>query len=81
MAKEKPNNKGSPFYLVITPVEELLDDGIQFEGETQKDQTINLFDFSRTRELIQRFDTQLTGDQRETLLRYLKLCVKPESLN
>ena len=80
MAEAKPNKKEKPGYLIFTPVEELIDDGIRFIGDTDKDKTINLFDFSRTRELIQRFGTQVTPDQNETLVRYLKLCIDPETL-
>lgn len=80
MAKEKINPKDSPQYLVITPVEQLIDEGIAFEGETEKDRIVNQFDFSRIREILQRFASQITLDQHETLVRYLKLCLKPESL-
>jgi len=75
-----PNKKENPAYLVITPVEDLIDEGIQFEGDSPKDQALNQFDFSRLREIIQRFDGNITGDQRETLIRCLKCCVKAEFL-
>lgn len=73
------DKKDSPVYLIVTPVEELLDDGLVFEGETEKDRIINQFDFSRTREILQRFAQNITKDQEETLVRYLKLCIKPEA--
>jgi hypothetical protein len=72
----KPDPTESPAYLVITPVEELIDAGLVFDGDTDKDRLINQFDFSRIREIIQRLNAQLTDDQRETLIRYLRLCVK-----
>lgn len=79
MSKKEESKKDKPGYLVMTPVDELLDDGIIFEGDSEKDRIVNQFDFSRIREIIQRFASQLTPDQHETLIRYLKLCLKPES--
>ena len=78
MPKIDKDKKSNPVYLVITPVEELVDEGLEFEGDTPKDKMINMFDFSRTREVLQRFSQQLTGDQNETLIRFLKCCVKAE---
>lgn len=73
----KPDKREDRLYLVITPIEELIDDGIAFDGENAKDQTLNQFDFMSLREIIQRNgQAPLTLDQQETLLRYLKLCIK-----
>jgi hypothetical protein len=77
---DKKNPKDEPGYLVITPIDQLMDDGIQFDGEDEKERVINQMDFSRIREVLQRFAAQLTPDQNDTLIRYLKLCVKPETL-
>jgi hypothetical protein len=73
-AKDK-NKKDNPLYLVVTPIDELIDEGLSFQGDTAKDVMVNTFDFSRIREIIQRFGQQLTGDQNETLIRALKCCV------
>ncbi len=73
------DKKEAPGYLVVTPIDELLDDGLQFDGETEKDRIINQFDFVNTRDILQRFSTGLTKDNGETLTRYLKLCVKSET--
>jgi len=78
MPKIDKDKKSNPVYLVVTPIEELVDEGLEFEGDTPKDKMINMFDFSRTREVLQRFSQQLTGDQNETLIRFLKCCVKAE---
>jgi len=78
MPKIDKDKKSNPVYLVVTPIEELVDEGLEFEGDTPKDKMINMFDFSRTREILQRFSQQLTGDQNETLIRFLKCCVKAE---
>ena len=73
----KPDNrKDQPAYLVTTPIDQLLDEGLVFDGESEKDRVVNQFDFSRIREILQRFAANLTADQQETLIRYLKLCVK-----
>lgn len=77
MSKTDKDKRNSPTYLIVTPIEELIDDGIEFEGDTPKDKMINMFDFSRTREILQRFGQQLSGDQYETLIRFLKCCTKP----
>ena len=76
----KENKKEKAGYLIFTPIEELLDDGIQFEGEAEKDRLLNQTDFIRTRSLIQRFAQAITKDDEDTLIRYLKLCIKPETL-
>lgn len=73
--KEKEKVK-SPFYIVTAPMETLLDDGLQFEGDTDKDRMINMTDFIRVRDMFQRFDQNLTIDHRETLLRVLNSCIK-----
>ena len=78
MAKE--NKKEKPGYLIFTPIEELIDDGVQFEGDNEKDKIVNQADFIRTRTIILRTAQIITKDEEETLLRYLKLCIKPESL-
>lgn len=76
MASKVPNPKEHPLYLVITPMETLLEDGLIFDGEAEKDRVLNQTDFLRLREILQRFDPNLTADLRETLLRSLKCCVK-----
>jgi len=78
MAKETKKEK--PTYLIFTPIEELIDDGVKFEGETEKDRIINQTDFTRTRTILMRCAQVITKDEEETLIRYLKLCIKPESL-
>jgi hypothetical protein len=70
-------DKNSLPYLIMTPIDVLIDDGIQFEGATEKDKMLNHTDFLRLRELVQRFDPQLTGDIRETIFRTIRCCVKP----
>jgi len=77
-AKNEKDRKNSPTYLVFTPVDELIDDGLQFEGETEKDRTVNSIDFIRIRELMQNLAARqmITKDLEDTLIRTLKACVK-----
>lgn len=72
--KEQAERMSHPAYLVITPIETLIDDGIVFDGEDEKTRIVNMTDFIRLREIIQRFGKELTGDQSDTLLRALKCC-------
>ena len=74
--KDKVNKRDNPYYYVTTPTDVLIDEGLMFEGETEKDRILNQFDFARLREHIQRVDQAITPDIRETLMRYLKLCLK-----
>jgi hypothetical protein len=76
MPKNDKKDKG-PLYLVTTPLEDLIDDGLVFDGDNGKDQIINQFDFMSLREIIQRNgQAPFTPDQATTLLRYLRLCIK-----
>ena len=75
-AKIKEDKRDKPNYYVLTPIEELIDEGLVFEGETEKDRMINSSDFYHLREHIQRVSRDVTPDIMETLIRYLKLCVK-----
>jgi hypothetical protein len=78
-AAQQINKMDDLQYLLGTPIETLFDDGILFEGESPKDQSLNMTDFIRYREIIQRFSQQLTPDLRDTIVRSVKLCIKPES--
>ena len=74
--KVKEDKKALPNYYVLTPIETLIDEGMIFEGESEKDRMINASDFYHLREHIQRVSRDITPDIMETLIRYLKLCVK-----
>jgi hypothetical protein len=74
-AKQKENRKNAPGYLVMTPIEDLIDEGLKFDGDNPKDVLINTFDFSRIREITQKYAQSLTLDEQETLVRVLKTCI------
>jgi hypothetical protein len=79
--KEKANPKQSPLYLVVTPLDQLVEeDGIVFEGETERDRVINQADFVCFRDIYLRFESAISVDTRLALIRALKQMVKPESL-
>jgi hypothetical protein len=63
-------------YIIYTPIEQLYDDRLVFEGETEKDRALNQFDLFQIREIFQKVAAQLTTDNQTMLLRYSKLCFK-----
>jgi|FreactcultuFSWF8_1027224.scaffolds.fasta_scaffold00657_16 hypothetical protein len=81
VAKEKVNPKQQPLYLVVTPLDQLVEeDGIVFEGETERDRIINQADFVAFRDIYLRFESAISIDTRLAIIRALKQMVKPESL-
>ena len=81
VAKEKVNPKQQPLYLVVTPLDQLVEeDGIVFEGETERDRIINQADFVAFRDISLRFESAISIDTRLAIIRALKQMVKPESL-
>jgi hypothetical protein len=81
MVDKKQNPKQQPLYLVVTPIEQLIDDGLAFEGETEKDRQINQVDFMTFRDIFLRFQSAMSADSHLSIIRALKQMVKPESLN
>lgn len=77
---KKSNRKQDPLYLVITPVEQLIDEGMIFEGDNSKDQMLNYADFLAFRGIYTRFETGLSVDERVSLIRSMKQMIKPEFL-
>jgi hypothetical protein len=76
MSSKIKDKKEQPLYYALTPIEDLIEDGISFDGESEKDRLVNQFDFVGLRDIFTRLNAQLSPDQRETLVRYMKLCVK-----
>jgi len=78
MASKEPAKPDmqSPKYLVYSPVEQMLDDGLAFEGTDDKSKVMNQTDFIRLREHIQRIGQGMTVDLEDTLVRCLKTCIK-----
>jgi len=72
----KDQKKDSPAYLIVTPVEELIEEGMQFEGDDEKTRMLNQIDFTRLRTTLQRCAQVITRDAEESLIRCLKCCVK-----
>ena len=65
-------------YLAVTPMEQLYDDGIVFDGETVKDQSLNHDDFNAARAIYTQLFTGLSEDGRAFLLRSLRITLKAE---
>ena len=70
-----------PFYLATTPMDQLYEDGIKFEGESEKDQNLNHDDFSAARAILTQLSQGLSGDGRSFLLRTLRGTIKEECFN
>jgi len=79
--KEKVNPKQQPLYLVVTPLDQLVEEGgIVFEGETERDRIINQADFVAFRDIYLRFESAISIDTKLAIIRALKQMVKSESL-
>ena len=63
-------------YLILTPIEQMIDDGIVFIGKDDKEKVMNQTDFIRIREHIQRIANTMTADLEDTLLRCMKTCIQ-----
>ena len=81
VAKEKVNQKQAQLYLVVTPLEQLYDDGLAFDGESEKDKGMNQMDFAAFRDIYLRCEQALSPDARLAIIRALRQMVKPDFLN
>jgi hypothetical protein len=71
----KPDMHSSQ-YIILTPLEQMYDDGITFEGADEKAKMLNQTDFVRLRDLYQRLVSTATKDLEDTFVRSLKACIK-----
>lgn len=71
----------TPMYLAMSPMEQLYDDGIKFEGESEKDQNMNHDDFNAARAIYTQKFAELSEDGRTFLLRSLRVMIKAECFN
>ena len=82
MVEIKESPKQNPLYLISTHMDQLLnEDGIIFEGETEKDRQINFADFVNLRTVYQRVEQGLSMDEKLSIIRTLKQMVKAEWLS
>jgi hypothetical protein len=75
LAEKLSKNAG---YLALAPMEQLYDDGIQFDGEDQKTQNLNHDDFNAARAIYTLLFPSLSEDGKTFLLRSLRLTLKSE---
>lgn len=73
--------KKTPMYLAITPMEQLYDEGLKFEGEDEKAQNLNHDDFIAARAIYTQKFNEIAEDGRTFLLRSLRVMVKDECFN
>jgi len=71
----KPDMHSSQ-YIILTPVEQMIDDGVTFEGVDEKAKMLNQTDFIRLRDHYQRILQSSTKDLEDTFVRSLKACIK-----
>lgn len=70
---QKPNKEDNIRYLIITPIDEMLDEGsVIFAGDTERARTENVIQFTRVRNILQRYSQSLTPDDNDTLVKCLK---------
>ena len=82
MVETKESPKQNPLYLINTHIDQLLnEDGIIFDGETEKDRQINFVDFVTLRTVYQRVEQGLSMDEKLSIIRTLKQMVKAEWLS
>jgi hypothetical protein len=68
--KLPPDPKDDPNYLFKAPIEELL-----FFGTSEQEKSFNAVEFSRLRNIVQRFGQQLTADEFDTLKHCMQNCI------
>jgi len=73
--------KKSPAYLAIIPMEQLYEEGLCWEGATEKDQNINHDDFNAARAIYTHLYQSLSEDGKAFLLRTLRVTIKSECLS
>lgn len=73
-----PKIAKDPMYLAVTPMDQLYEDGIKFEGDTEKDQNLNHDDFNAARAIYTQLYQNLSMDGRAFLLRSLRVTIKSE---
>jgi len=61
--------KDDPNYLFKAPIEELI-----FFGANEQEKNYNAIEFSRLRNIVQRFGQQLTADEFDTLKHSMQNC-------
>ena len=70
MPPKTPEQKDDPNYLFKAPIEDL-----SFFGETEKEKTYNAVEFSRLRNIVQRFGQQITADEFDTIKHAMQNCI------
>lgn len=76
----KPNKTEAPNYIIVTPVEEMLDDGAMFVGNDERERVLSVMQFTKVRNMLQRYAQTLSSDEIDALKTILKsyLVIKKE---
>ena len=65
-------------YILVAYMEQLLDEGLTFDGETERDRTLSCVDLNNVRSIFQRLANTLSMEERETLIRFAKSTLKED---
>lgn len=76
MAEKKTTRQRD--HLLTTYVEQLIEEGLSFEGDDQRTQLLNHTDFDNLRSTYQRLANAISLEERETFIRCIKTTLKPD---
>ncbi len=65
-------------YILMTYVEQLIDEGLDFDGEDGRTRILNHTDFDNLRSTYQRLANVMSLEERETFIRCVKTTLKSD---
>ena len=73
MKMSNPKKQADDVYLINTPVDEMIDEGmIAFVGESERDRMVSVMRFTRMRNLLLKPGNSYSSDEFKDMLLYLK---------
>jgi hypothetical protein len=76
MAEKKPVR--SREYILLAQMEQLIEEGLAFDGEDLAAQILSHTDFDNVRSTYQRLAGQMSTEERETFIRFAKSTLKAD---
>jgi hypothetical protein len=77
MSEKKPPAKARD-YILTAYVEQLIDEGLDFDGDDARTKILNHTDFDNLRSTYQRLANGISLEERETFIRCVKTTLKPD---
>lgn len=65
-------------YIMVAYIEQLIDEGLSFDGDDERTKILNHTDFDNLRSTYQRIANAISIEERETLIRCAKTTLKPD---